>query len=293
MDVRTLCLFGLIVCAIPVTTFANDAELDRFQGQWEVIELVEDGNVIPHNAIEDWLPSGGRLEIVDNAIISVSHHDQKKEVKVFSIDAAEYPKGIEIRTRDKREVWGIYRFDDDRLIICLVDHEDGSRPDSFSARAGSKRMLMTLRPVGRKIAADTRKPDKIETPDPPLKSSPANTPTAPHQASDEELTKLLRDTVWKYQDAQGALVISLSADGHFSTIRENTQMRLFQKVFVRTPISNGDWTIQKGKLWMHVRSSVDPTRVDTRLPFTLRVVTDKDLIFVDYVGHVAQAVKVK
>lgn len=58
------------------------------------------------------------------------------------------PVGIEIRTKDKPEVWGIYRFDANRLLICLVDHEDGSRPDGFSARNGSKRMLLTLKVIG-------------------------------------------------------------------------------------------------------------------------------------------------
>ncbi len=82
-------------------------------------------------------------------------------------------------------------------------------------------------------------------------------------------------------------------NSRFSTSRESTQMRLFQKVFVTAPISSGDWKIQNGKLWLHVRSSVDPTRVNSELPFTLRVVTEKDLIFVDYVGHVGQAVRIR
>lgn len=175
-------------------------------------------------------------------------------------------------------------------MICLVDHEDGSRPDGFSARTGSTRMLLTLRSVGRKFTADIRRPDTKESPEP---APPVPDAGSARLASDEEVTKLLRDSVWKYQDANGALVISLQADGRFSTVRESTQMRLFQKVFVKAPISSGDWKIQTGKLWMHVRSSVDPTRVNAELPFTLRVVTEKDLIFVDYVGHVGQAVRVR
>lgn len=279
----------MLLVAIPALT-AADAELERFQGKWEVVELAEDGKVIPSHAIEDMLPSGGRLEIVDDAIITVSPETGKKEVKLFSIEAAEYPKGIEIRTRDKREVWGIYRFDADRLVVCLVDHEDGSRPETFSARAGSKRMLLTLRPVGRKLTADARRPE--------AKEPPESEPAAPDAGSarllsDEDTTKLLRGTVWKYKDSQGALVLSLQADGRFSTVREATEMRLFQKVFVQAPISSGSWRIQKGKLWLHINTSVDPSRVDATVPFTLRVVTDKDLIFVDYVGHVGQAVRVR
>jgi uncharacterized protein (TIGR03067 family) len=288
MGVRTQVFSLMAVLAMPILVVADEEELRRLQGKWEVIELVEDGHVIPQNAIEDWLPSGGRVEIIDSTIVSVSPHDGKREVKVFSIDAAEFPKGIEIRARDQREAWGIYQFDDDRLVICLVDHEDGSRPENFSAREGSRRMRMTLKPVGRKVAADTKKTDRKE-PSEPTSAQPA----VPHLASDAEVTSLLSDSVWRYKDANGALVISLKGNGTFSTVRESTQMRVFQKVFVRAPISCGDWSVQNGKLWLHVQTSVDPTRVNARQPFTLRVVTEKDMIFVDYVGHVGQAVRVK
>jgi len=289
MSIRDSLFSALTILFMPFAAIASDAELQRFQGQWEVIELVEDGHVIPAHSIADWLPSGGRLEIVDDAIISVSPESDRKEVKLFSIDATQYPKGIEIRTRDRREVWGIYRFDAGRLIVCLVDHEDGNRPDTFSAKEGSRRMLMTLRSVGGKVAADEHKPGKTEKSEPAVPSAEVG---SARLASDAELTKMLGDSVWKYKDANGALVITLKADSRFSTSRESTQMRLFQKVFVTAPISSGDWKIQNGKLWLHVRSSVDPTRVNSELPFTLRVVTEKDLIFVDYVGHVSQAVRI-
>lgn len=288
MGVRGLVFSLVTVLAIPTLATADEEELRRLQGKWEVIELVEDGHVIPQNAIEDWLPSGGRVEIVDNTIVSVSPHDGKREVKVFTIDPSEFPKGIEIRARDQREAWGIYQFDNDRLVICLVDHEDGMRPDNFSAREGSRRMRMTLKPVGRKVAADTKTTDQKD----PSEPSTAQ-PLSPHLASDQEVTSLLRDSVWRYKDAYGALVISLKGNGTFSTVRESTQMRVFQKVFVRAPISCGDWSVKNGKLWLHVQTSVDPTRVNSKQPFTLRVVTEKDMIFVDSVGHVGQAVRVQ
>lgn len=299
---------------------AADAELQRFQGKWEVIELVEDGRVIPAVAIEDWLPSGGRLEIVDNAIISVSPHDGKKEVKIFAIDATQSPRGIEISTRDQREVWGIYRFDQDRLVMCLVDHTDGSRPDEFSARTGSKRLLMTLRPVDSNAVQEARRPElraqldlpepllaptststplALPLPEPPLTVTPTPAPTpvpgtaAPRLLSDSEVTEMLRGTCWRYCDAYGALLLTLHADGRFATTREYTELLLFQKVFVRNMISCGQWTVQNGRLCLHILTSVDPSRVNARVPFTLRVVTEKDLIFVDHLGHVGQAVRVK
>lgn len=284
---------GLI--ALASVAVADDAELKRFQGQWQVIELVEDGKVIPPSAIEDWLPSGGKIEIVDNAIVTTSTTDGKKHVRILDVDATQYPKGIEIKSRDKREVWGIYQFDNDRLLVCVADSEEATRPREFSAKEGSKRMLLTLKPVGRKIAADERKPSKADKPDAktPADHPEPSTAGSARLLSDNEATKLLTGTIWKYSDAQGALVLALNSDGSFSTTRESTQMRLFTKVFVRAPMSSGTWSVQKGNLWFHIKSSTDPDRVNVKVPFTLRVITEKDLIFVDYVGHVGQAVRVK
>lgn len=274
---------------------ANDAELQRLQGHWEVIELAEDGKVVPPNAIEDWLPSGGRIEIADNAIVTISPDTGKKQVKVFSVDATQYPKTIEITSRDKREVWGIYKFDKDQLQVCLVDAEEATRPQEFSAKAGSKRMLMTLKPVGRKVAADERQPTKTEKPggQAPAAHPEPSTAGLARFLSDDDATKLLRGTTWMYKDSQGALVLTLNSDGGFSTTREATQMRLFKKVFVTTPVSSGNWNVVKGTLWFHVKASTHPERVNTKAPFALRMITDKDLIFVDYVGHVGEAVRVK
>lgn len=284
---------GLVTLAS--VTIASEAELKRLQGHWQVIELVEDGKVIPPSAIEDWLPSGGKIEIADNAIVTTSTQDGKKQVRILSVDATQYPKGIEIKSRDQREVWGIYRFDNDRLLVCVADTDDAARPHDFSARAGSKRMLLTLKPVGRKIAADERKPSKSVKPEAtePADHPEPSTAGSAKSLSDDEATKLLSGTAWKYGDAHGALVLTLNADGGFSTTREATEMRLFKKVFVKAPVSNGSWSVQKGKLWFHIKSSVDPDRLNAKVPFTLRVITEKDLIFVDYVGHVGQAVRVK
>ena len=160
-------------------------------------------------------------------------------------------------------------------------------------------MLLTLRSVGRNVAGDEPKPEARAKS--AAKQSAVTTPAIPPVAeaggarllSDEELARLLRGSEWRYKDAYGALILSLGADRRFSTTRESTEMRLFQKVFVKAPVSSGEWSIRDGKLWLHVVSSADPARVNAKVAFTLRVVTDKDLIFVDYLGHVGQAVRLK
>lgn len=263
----------------------KDADLKPLAGSWEAVELSEDGHVVPREAISEWLPSGGRFEIADNAIIVTSPHDGKKSAKLFSIDATQYPRGIDIITRDKKDAVGIYRFDDDRLVVCLCDPEEGARPTEFSARKGSKRMLLVLKRVP---APEEGKKAAAEPSNPPVT---AGTGVTAKVLSDAEVARMLNGT-WRYRDDAGALVVTLTEDGKWSSIRESQELRLFQKVFVRTPISSGKWSVQNGTLKFHCLASVHLSRVNHELPFTIRSVSDRDFIFVDYMGRLGKAVKV-
>ena len=109
--------------------------------------------------------------------------------------------------------------------------------------------------------------------------------------TDEDVASMLKGT-WKHNDSHGSLFISFTADGKFSTVRTMQEIRLFQKVFVQTPVSSGTWSIKSGDLIMHVTSSIHRDRLNQQFPFAVRSISDKDLIFVDYMGRVAQAAKV-
>jgi len=71
------------------------------------------------------------------------------------------------------------------------------------------------------------------------------------------------------------------------------ELRLFHKTFVQTPVSSGTWQVQKGDLLLQVTSSIHASRAGQRLPFTIRSISAKDVIFVDYLGRLAQATKVR
>lgn len=270
---------NLIYACLPFLVFvaqlsADEADLKPLQGKWEVIELVENGHSIPHDAIPEWLPSGGRVEIVENSMNFISHEDGKKHAKVFEIDNTQIPKGLDLLTRDKKEAIGIYKFDEGKLIVCLVDPEDGPRPDEFSAKKDSKRMLMVLKKVGA----------------PNAKDQPEPTPAARKGSTDEELAKMLRGT-WRYRDEYGTLSLTLQENGRWSTIRDSQEMRLLKKVFVRTPVSSGMWSVKKGTLNLLCTSSIHPDRVNHSFPFQIRSVTDHDFVFVDYSDRVGKATK--
>ncbi len=265
---------------------AQGAETDRFKGDWKVVELVEDGKTIPEEVISEWLPSGGRFTISDNAIEFTDHTTGKKQVKLFSVDETQSPKGIDFQTRDKeRETWGIYGFDGDQIVLCLAHPEDSERPTTFSAKAGSKHMLMTLeRTSGKKVAA---KP----TPAGP-KSTSAASSEGPRYLTDAEATKAVTGT-WRLTDAMGVLIATLSPDGTFSNVREVTELRLFQKTLVQTPVSTGTWTVKNGQILFHVLSTTQIDRLNRKYAFTLRSFSDTDMIYVDPFGQIGRAIRVR
>lgn len=284
---RNRCAAFLLVLCVGAGVCVADkkSELDRFQGRWRVVELVEDGKVIPQAAIQEWLPSGGFIEVVENAIVFRSTDDGKKHAKVFSVDATAYPGHFDLSTRERKEGVGIYKFDDGKLVICLVDPQEGERPTEFAAKKGSERMLMVLE----RLADTASKPAPSERPAPPRSSDEG---TAARVLTDAEVTGMLQGT-WKYSDSIGALYVIFDEAGTYRVVREVTEIRRFQKMFVQTPISSGTWQVRNGGLRFHCTQSVHADRVGERVTFDIRSISAKDMIFIDYMGKLGQASKVK
>jgi len=279
---RTICWSAILCCVVAANPlFAQEDDLRRMRGDWEVIELVEDGKVIPKQAIPDWLPSGGRIQIEDNAIVIHSTKDQKRHVRIFSVDATQYPRTIKITDAHKQETEGIYKFDENRLVVCLSDTGDKA-PADFSAKAGSGRALLVMQPAKPATTANVKpapeKPKQEETP-------------AANILTDADVTKLLPGA-WKYDDSAGALYLLLRSNGKFSTTREYEEQRLFQRVFVQTPVTSGTWKVEGGTLKLHVTASIHADRVGNTFGFAVRSISEKDLIFVDFLGHIGRARKI-
>lgn len=280
MSIRNAGLWLFCFCFFIEIVAADDAsEKQQLQGQWEVTELVEDGKVIPREAIREWLPSGGRIEIKENALIFDSPENEKKHVKLFSIDTTSYPKNIDLSTRDQKDVPGIYQFDKGKLIVCLSDPEIAKRPSAFAARQGSGQMLMILERTtshASEKSAATQQPQGITA----------------KLLTDAQVTKMLHGT-WQFSDSIGNLYTTFNTNGTFSTVREVKEIRLFQKVFVETAVSSGQWTVNNGKVSFRVLSSIHWDRVNKTADFSIRSITATDLIFVDPLGHVGKSVKVR
>jgi uncharacterized protein (TIGR03067 family) len=291
---RQLIKIGLwsvvISCVAWKAAVALDQGYQELRGNWQVTELVDNGRVIPAEAIPGWLPSGGRMEFVDNSIFFTSPKDGQRRARVFSIDATSYPKLINVLEGSNYLGYGIYRFDDGRLVVCLSSPSQAPRPDDFSAREGSRRLMMVLVRADSKLAASTAPAQA--TPSTPIVNLPAP-PAAPATTkplTDVEVGKMLPGT-WKINDAYGAFFVTLDKNGTYMTYRESIETSTFQKIFKKLPLSSGTWKLKNGQVVLQCTSAVYADRIYKCFPFTIRSISPTDLQFVDYAGNAGKAVR--
>lgn len=298
----------------------DSAELALCQGRWEVVELIEDGRVIERENIRQWLPSGGRVEIVENAIVFRSPHDGRKHAKTFAIEPTTYPKQLVIRNRDRVEAWGIYQLDRGRLVICMANPQEAQRPTDFSAPRGSRRIMMVLArssapsvasaegpvaelpPLSEPSLTQTNSFFPTSLPElPALEPAPTQSPPAPNGPrpvgisgevfTDAQVRQMLKGS-WKFVDDQGAMIMTVLPDGTFRSERRMDEIRRFQQVFAPTPISSGTWAVQNGQLTFRVLTSSLPNKAGYSHSVFVRSISDRDVIFVDGLGRVGSATRV-
>lgn len=285
-----------------------DGELQRLQGNWRVVEMVENGHTIPEDQMRTFLPGGGLLEIVDGTMLFKSPVDGHKSTKSFRIDASSYPKKIAIFDLERMTGQGIYQHDGGRLVIC-VSHPPAGVPVDFSAPAGSSRTMMVLVPYN-ESEAETLKialgpPPSVErTADTysafpavpnavPARTSPPTPVPVPNQSAagriltDNEVKSMMLGN-WRMNDGAGLIDVTFDARGVFRSYRHAQEIQTFHQVFVATPVSSGTWTVQGGQLFLDVTSSWRADLVNHRVVYAVRSISSSDAIIVDTLGRVAK-----
>jgi hypothetical protein len=213
---------------------------------------------------------------------------------VFSIDATSYPKQINVLDGSNISGHGIYRFDDGRLVVCLSPPSETPRPNDFSAREGSRRLMMVLVRADSKPAAPTipaqaaSSTSVLKLPAPPVVTAPSPAITKP--LTDAEVGRMLPGT-WKVNDAYGAFFFTLDKNGFYSTYRESIETSTYQKVFKKLPLSSGTWKLKNGQVVLQCTSAIYADRIYKCFPFTIRSVSPTEMAFVDYAGNAAKAVR--
>lgn len=305
-----LTLFAIAV-AVPTSTCAQapsavDTELERVRGHWRVVELLENGQEIPEDQMQYWLPGGGNLEIVDYTILFESPLSGAKTTREFRIDPTSYPKRITIKNKDTETGKGIYKFDGGKLVVC-ISRDVSQVPTEFAAPKDSARALVVMEkyepnnsatPKGAPRPVHANPPDmsqwksaEVTPPSPPPSVVPAGGVTS-RVLTDAEVREMTVGT-WRMTDNEGSVDITYNVDGTFQTYRYYQMMQNFQSVFVPTPISSGTWQISNGRLMTHVTASSRPGMTNQTLMPAVRSISATDLILVDNFGRVSRAVRVR
>ena len=139
------CVFGLRANA-PMPQPADDLKL--LAGEWKPVALESDGKKAPAAALE-----GGRWSFTGAEVRFADPGEELGGKSSVKLDASKSPKHIDLVALEGptkgMTIQGIYKLDQDRLVICLRDPEGAKkgRPKAFATEAGSDLHMITLERV--------------------------------------------------------------------------------------------------------------------------------------------------
>jgi uncharacterized protein (TIGR03067 family) len=112
---------------------ANKKDLEKMQGDWAAVSMVQDGMKVPDDDAQ------ALFRTVKGDKYTVFRYSEVLAKWSFTIDATKSPKTIDIRKPDddKAEpVLGIYEFDGGLFRQCVA-RPGKDRPTAFEAKEGS------------------------------------------------------------------------------------------------------------------------------------------------------------
>ena len=126
-------MFGLLF----TTASAQDTkkEQEKLQGTWSVVTAERDG------AADDGIKND-KLVIAGDKITIKKGGGGDEEPVTFTTDPTKKPKQIDVNAGGQ-VILGIYDLDGENLKLCIS--KGGERPAEFTTKAGSNRMLVTLK----------------------------------------------------------------------------------------------------------------------------------------------------
>jgi RNA polymerase sigma factor (sigma-70 family) len=134
------------ILAPPVAVVPADprSDLDRLQGDWQVVAIESDGRVLP----EDRFPFT-RLKVQDDTILHEGGTlGTIHELKVrFRLHPEQQPRAIDMQSVGYHTeiYYAIYALEVDTLTICRPD--DGERPTELASKPGSRILLYTAKRI--------------------------------------------------------------------------------------------------------------------------------------------------
>jgi uncharacterized protein (TIGR03067 family) len=133
--------FCVSICLFVAASQAKaDAELDKFQGSWQVEKASSGGTEAPAANVAMMV-----ITFKDDQAIP---KENPKDIAKVKLDANKKPAEIDLTDKDNKTNKGIYRFiDKDALEICMNLTEDAARPKDFISPKGSTVIIMVMKRV--------------------------------------------------------------------------------------------------------------------------------------------------
>lgn len=281
-----------------LTLAAADPNLEPFQGAWKVVELTDSGVKIPQDEFPEVLHSGGEFRIHEDQIIFHSVLDHRQYSKTIQVDNKHNPPHFNILLHDETTGWGIYKFDGNRLTVCLSADAARDRPDAFISNEESSHALMVLE----RDPTNTKSEPKKDSRPPKTNTNSATTGEPKEQGeakpiqqqelipTDLKIALALVGT-WRVPQESIPFYIWLKQDGTFVTSRDVPRIRTFSMLFFNLPVSSGHWTVSNGVLRLQISNSVNSQRVGARLEFAVQNLTPQGVSLVSHLGSSIRAVR--
>lgn len=132
---QVLCLVVVIAASSAPSEEAVKAELEKFQGTWQLVSAEREGVQTPEEQVKKTrvVIKGNKHSVYfgDDAVV--------KEIP-FVLDPTKKPKTTTDTLPDGKEIHGIYELDGDTLRSCVAA-PGKDRPTDFSAKPGSGHTL--------------------------------------------------------------------------------------------------------------------------------------------------------
>jgi uncharacterized protein (TIGR03067 family) len=277
-------------------------EHDLLRGTWTIESMVDDGDSLSGTMIAEKVAENQRLNIGNRLIKLTNPSSGEARTWTYRLDPSTKPSRIEIVNDHDEEIPGIYRFDGDRVQVCLSSGIDKQPPTEFTAEAGSGRVLLSLKMV---TAAELKAEEQsaaylvereqeareaIEAERKAQETPPPRAPTAAEKAleQDRQIAKLLVGR-WQLEDTTGVVTIHFNADGTVSASRNWD--KALKRMFQGTTISNGTWRVSNAVITVYISGSTYRKAVNSVQMGRVSRIDSSQVIYTDALGRVNRAIR--
>jgi uncharacterized protein (TIGR03067 family) len=277
-------------------------EHGMLRGWWNLEEMVDDGELLNATFIGEKIVKDRRVSIGNRLIKIVNPVTGSERTWSFRLEPKTSPRRLEIVNDHDEQVPGIYRFEGDKLIMCLSSGDKGSPPTEFSAPAGSGHVLLTMSLVPtEQIAAEeakaaaaaeaARKAEAAKSDHhlvAAISRTEAASPREVERSRDVELARMLVGK-WRMTDSQGTVTVELRDDGSMSASR--IWDKALKRMFQGTTYSTGSWTVANGGVTARVTGSTSRRMLDDVFFGHIRSIDSRTVVLTDVLGRVQTATR--